>query len=691
MAKSKKGSKKGAKGSSPVRNIGEQKLPDFLTNKRLHCWLIAIFAFVINVNTLTHDFTIDDAIVITDNMYTQQGIEGIPGLLKYDTFKGFFKVEGKDKLVSGGRYRPLTQIMYALEWEFFARPDLDARGIPKKDETGETIYKGSSFIGHLMNVLVNCIAGIILYLLLLLLLKERFSKSFTYFVALAATLLFISHPLHTEAVANVKGRDEIITVITSLSTLYFAIKAWYSKKMAHSIIAYVLYFLALMSKENAITFLGIIPLTYYFVTKMTIPQIVKTTLPFFGVAFVFLLIRGSILGWSLGEPSMELMNNPFIKLEGNRWVHFTFVEKMATVMYSLGKYIQLYIFPHPLTHDYYPRYVDIRSFANWKVILSVLTYAGLVFYAIKGLKTRDLVSYGIIFFLATISLVSNIVFPIGTIISERFMFLPSIGLSLAVAVLAYRWVQPDGKATTYKKLKPMMIGIGVVLLLFGAKTIERNFVWKDNYTLFTTDIKVSTTSAKLHNAVGGELTTIWGPKQTKTPQEAAERKARLEEAIGHLNEVLTIHPTYKGAYLLLGNAHNYLQKFDESIKYFERVLDLAPNDPNGFNNMAITYRDAGRYYGEKENNLEKSARYLLKANEMRPNDYETLRLLGIAFGIQSKHPQAVAYFKQAVDLQPKNADALRNLANAYLYAGDQEKSNEYMQKAIQIDPSIGNK
>ena len=63
-------------------------------NVRLHKVLIFAFAFLLYANTLTHDYTQDDAIVIYDNMFTTEGFSGIPGILKYDTFYGFFKVEG---------------------------------------------------------------------------------------------------------------------------------------------------------------------------------------------------------------------------------------------------------------------------------------------------------------------------------------------------------------------------------------------------------------------------------------------------------------------------------------------------------------------------------------------------------------------------------------------------------------------
>ncbi|MFK7981868.1 MAG: glycosyltransferase family 39 protein, partial [Saprospiraceae bacterium] len=209
-------------------------------NTRLHKWLIFIVAFLLYGNTLTHEYTQDDAIVIYDNMFTTKGFSGIPGILKYDTFYGFFKVEGKDKLVAGGRYRPLTLVMFAAEYALF----------------GE-----SPFIGHLGNVLLYGLLGIVLYLLLIKLFRARGDLPSGELLALLTTLFFMAHPIHTEVVANIKGRDEIMTLLGSLAALLFSLKAYQEEKNWLNIIAGLIFFLGLMAKENAITFLAVVPLT----------------------------------------------------------------------------------------------------------------------------------------------------------------------------------------------------------------------------------------------------------------------------------------------------------------------------------------------------------------------------------------------------------------------------------------------
>ncbi|GJM36005.1 MAG: hypothetical protein DHS20C18_50060 [Saprospiraceae bacterium] len=659
MAKSKKKAT-----SKKVRKPSSTSVyPNWLVNQKAHFWVLGIFSFLLYANTFSHEYTQDDAIVITDNMFTTEGVKGIPGLLKYDTFYGFFKETGKANLVTGGRYRPLSPILFAIEYQLVGK---------------------SPWLGHLMNAVYYALTVILLYLVLLTLFRQVGDEGKAFFIALVASLLFAAHPLHTEAVANIKGRDEILSLLGALGALYLSLKAFLQNKKSLHIAAGIVFFLALLAKENAITFLAIVPLAYYFFTKTDLKNILVQSAPFLVAAIAFILLRTSILGMSLGDTSMELMNNPYLKIENGQWVAFTPGEKLATVMYSLGKYIQLFVFPHPLTHDYYPRHIDLMSWGNWQVLLSLVVYVGLLVVAIRGLRKKDPLAFGILFFLLTLSIVSNVFFPIGVHMAERLMFMPSVGLCLVVAVLLYRFGIHENLKSS--RLKPVLGGLLVVALLFSIKTITRNMAWADNYTLFTTDIAVSKNSAKLRNAVGGELI-AQSNKETNT----AQKTSMLQEAVGHLTEATKLHPTYKNAYLLMGNAYNLLQNFDASIQSYEKALKLDPNYREALNNLGITYRDAGKYYGETKGDTQNAIRYLTKAYEMRPKEFETIRLLGVAYGISQQPLKAIEYFKKNTELDPTNAAAWYDLGIAYIQSGDQLTGMEHIAMAKGLDPQIEEK
>ena len=613
-------------------------------------WLVPVLALVLYANTLGHDYTQDDAIVIYDNMYTTAGVEGIPGLLQYDTFRGFFKTEGKAKLVSGGRYRPLTPVMFAIEYQLFGQ---------------------SPFVGHLINILLYAALGFLVFILLLRLLSPVLPDEAKW-IALAAALLYVAHPIHTEAVANIKGRDEIIAMLASVGALWSAIRYIDGGSRKYIVAAGCLFFVGLLSKENTITFLAILPLAVVLFRQGVVKKLVAPWLAMFVSTVVFLAIRTAVLGLDMGGTPMELMNNPFLKLEAGRYVELDIGEKMATITYTLGRYLSLLTYPHPLTHDYYPRHIGIMSWADPFVLLSLGAYVAMLAAAVVSWRRWPVVSFSILYFLATLSIVSNVVFPIGTNMSERFMFMPSLGFTLLLSYGLYAGVG--------RRLSPnIATGIlALILVLYSVKTVTRNQVWQDDFTLFTTDVHTSSNSAKVLNAAGGALTTeaaklADGPKKT----------AMLEEAVIHLNKALAVHPGYKNAALILGNAEYYLQEYEAAVLAYERALQIAPGYAEAETNLAVALREAGKYAGEKQGDVGKAFKYLKRSIQLSPDDLETVRLLGVASGMTGDHQAAIRYFQQIVDAK-RNSDALTNLAKAYGASGDEATAQRLLAEAQQI-------
>lgn len=641
--------------------------PKWFVQPKLHALALFAFSFILYANTLGHGFALDDAIVIYDNMFVQEGLSGISGILSKDTFFGFFKEEGKAALVAGGRYRPFTLILFTIERAFFG---------------------SSPAVGHLFNTLYYGLTTVMLYLLALQLFRPENSRVKAYFIALATAMLFAAHPIHTEVVANIKGRDEILAMLGSLAALYCSLRAYREKKPVLHIAAALLFFIALMSKENAIMFLFITPLAYYFFTTARAGQIAANSAVPLLPAVAFLFIRFSVLGFGLGEPPMEMMNNPFVKVAGGAYLPFTAHEWLATVIYSLGKYLQLLVLPITLTHDYYPRQVGVMTFADPAALLSLLAYLALGSYALLKLPRKAPMSFAILFYLVTLAIVSNLFFPVGTHLAERLLFMPSAGFCLALAILGYQLASRNtgkGKAPAFAKTRTALGAIALASLMFGARTIARNPVWADNYTLFTTDVKHSPNSAKLRNAVGGELIT------RSVEVSAPEQKTRmLREAIGHLQKAISIHPNYKNAYLLLGNAYNYLQEYEPSIANYQQALSIDPNYRDARQNLGITYKDAGKYYGEKLGQIDQAIDYLKEADKLIPGTYEVVRLLGVAHGIKGQSELAVQYFSRATELAPENASAWFDLGTAYYNLGDAARGEAYRQKALQIDPDFLN-
>ena len=362
-----------------------------LKNKWKPHIVFAVFVFALYGNTLNHSFVLDDTMVITLNRFTQQGIKGIPSILKYDTFAGVLMAVYEDSaieadplnknltIVAGGRYRPLSLVTYALEIEFF--------GKEYKDETNIK-FTGNAFVSHLVNIIMYLFTSCLLFLLLHRLLRPDTNKRWYSTFPFIATLLFLAHPIHTEVVANIKGRDEIMALLGSLSALWFMIKYMDTHKYLHLALGGLCLFLGLLSKENAITFVGIIPVTLYYFVNRTKKELLISMIPLLVASAFFLIIRANVTDSIYPSEVLGLMNNPFLDA--------TKSETITTAFYTLLLYIKLLFFPHPLTWDYYPYHIKIVDWSNSVAVISLLFYLGMGIYAVYGLlKTRDMFSWSI--------------------------------------------------------------------------------------------------------------------------------------------------------------------------------------------------------------------------------------------------------------------------------------------------------
>jgi tetratricopeptide (TPR) repeat protein len=479
-------------------------------------------------------------------------------------------------------------------------------------------------------------------------------------------------------VANIKGCDEMVTLLGSLGALWLTVRAYDTGQLKWGILAALVFFLACMSKENAATFVVVIPLALYIFRDASISKSVRSSLPVWVAFLVFFILRGSILGWKFGDAPMELMNNPFLKIEGNHWVPFTFAEKLATNLFTLGKYLVLLVFPHPLTHDYYPRFISMKTFGDPLVLLSLAVYGFLFWYAVKGLKRQpegqaNPISFGILYFLLTISIVSNIVFPVGTNMGERFVFMPSVGFCLVVAVLLSRLAN----------WKTALAIAALATLFFSVKTVLRNEVWVSNESLFFTDVKTSVNSAKINNACGGVLF-----EKAQKETDTAEQTRMFEQAFGYANQALKIYPNYKDALITRAGCQYFMKNFDGAVADYRAAARIAADDPKPRTYLALALREGGNYFGEQKGDLVKALEFLNESWQLNPEDAKTARLLGVAYGVQNKNQEAFAWFQKAVELAPDNASYLFDLGTAYFLLGDKVQGEALRRKAVEMDPRL---
>lgn len=646
MAKSKR--KQPQPKQAPVVSLPWYRKP------RLQAIVLFALSFLIYANTLGHDFALDDAIVITDNEIVQKGVAGWGELFSHDTFYGFFMDEGKANLVAGGRYRPLTPAMFALEQQINNGP----------------------FLSHLLNVLWYGALVLVIFGFVRDLAKTQ--ERLPWWFAFGVAALFAAHPLHTEAVANIKGRDEIMALLGALGGTWLIFRAAEREHFMGAVAGAGLVFLGSLAKENAITFLAVIPVVLLLFSKNKgTSNPLKYFLPaVIGVA-AFLALRSAVIGLSLGDPVRELMNNPFLELQNGVWVDISSGDRLATVMHTLWEYLRLLFVPTNLVHDYYPRSIPIMSWGALTPWLGLLLHVGLAVFAILKWRTHRFIALSILIYLASLSIVSNVFFSVGTNMSERFLFMPSLGWALAVTALIV-W-------GTRKFSSTIAWAIPVVVLLFSGLTIARNPAWADNFTLFTTDVAKQPNSAKLLNAAGGARVDRY--QSLPSTAQPGQQKLLLD-AKADLTRAIEVHPTYRNAYLLRGNAQLLLKEFDAAITDYDKAIDMSDSYQAATDNLVIALTAAGKAAGEERGDLQTAFRYLRRAEQISPNDYETLRLLGVASGVSGQTAQALDYFRRGSLAKPNDAEAHWNYGIALYNAGQTDLAETAFQEAERLKPGI---
>ena len=535
----------------------------FLSNFWKKNWIPALVLFIIGIGlylqTINYDFVLDDKIVITDNSYTKKGFAGIKEILTTESFQGYFGTQRN--LLEGGRYRPLSIVSFAIEYGLF--------GLNPK-------------IGHFINILLYGLTGMVLFRVLMILFPAKDEKYWYLNLAFIASLLFLLHPVHSEVVANIKGRDEILTLLAALATMYYSLKYASTEKIFHLILSMVLFFLALLSKENALTFLAIIPLSLYFFSEYSFKKIIKVTLPLLGVAIIYLIVRTQVIGYLLnpGKEITNIMNNPFYGLSN--------AEELATIFYTLGLYIKLSIFPHPLTHDYYPYHIPILNWGDFRAILSFLAYLGLGIYALLGIRKKNIIAYGILFYLITLSIVSNLLFSVGAFMNERFIYMSSIGVCIILAYFIARKL-PEIVGTKANILNIALLAVFV--LGFAGKTISRIPAWENTMSLNQAAIKVSPNSCRSNCFMGTALF-----QEYKEMGGGEEKDALLKKISYYIDEALRINPSYGSAMVMKSGivAEHYKQDsdLDKLLDEFYTLLERKKNLP--FIETYITYLGEGR-------------------------------------------------------------------------------------------------
>ena len=697
-----KGRKMGKASRKKAKTIEAKKTDETVSEKPsstkfqhiLSILLILLISIAIYSNTLKNGFVYDDEFTIVNNT-----------LIK--NFSNLSKLFTREYFISSGEmsYRPVVTFTYFIDY---------------------ALYGLKPYGYHLTNLILHAMNGVILYIFLTLCiaqssrLKAQGSKlkttTFTFqsFLnpPLLISLIFITHPVLTEAVNAISFREDLLCFLFFISALILYIShrslliAHCSKFKAFSLqlsaLSHVLYLLALLSKEMAITF-PLVILLYEWIYGKQPPQSPLTKEELNGVSGVFQspLLKGLRGLVPLNKGGFRgLLFNPYIigyvaitcfylylrfflfhnPVEESLEV-WSLYERLITIPYLILKYIILLIAPVSLSADYV--ITPINSPFSPTFIVSMVIVILLLFTIYKlrqsnQINTGALVSpacatadrwcsgapnivFGILFLLITLIPVYNII-PIANPFTERYLYLPITGFTIAIGSILHL-IFNSSWLSSHRSSLIAHCSLLIILSLYSFAVIQRNKIWLDGYSLWSDTVKKSPSGFKPHNNLGNVYLD----------------QGRINEAIEEFQTALKLNPNYVEIHGSLGNVYLDQGRINEAIKEFQTALKLNSKDVKAHNNLGIAY--------EKQGQIDEAIKEYKLALTLNPNYAEVYGNLGNVYLDQGRINEAIEEYLAALKLNPNMVDAYRNLGNVYLDQGRINEAIKEFQTALKLNPN----
>jgi tetratricopeptide (TPR) repeat protein len=406
---------------------------------------------------------------------------------------------------------------------------------------------------HLVNLVLHAAVTWLLYLLLQAILGASPEANNS---AFAAALLFAVHPIHTEAVASVVGRSELLAA-------GFLLAAWILHLRDREIAALICFLLALLSKESAAAFLGLVLLGDYargeWKPRLRYARIAGVTLLYVGLLW-------KVQGGRLGTASISLLDNPLANVPAG-W-------RILNALRVAWKYAGLHFYPATLSCDY--SFNQIPVYLDWRHTLpaavAAMVAVGAWLWAIRKGRRGLVLAGGI--YLAGFATTANILVTAGTIMGERLAYLPSAGFCLLVA-LGWSWLRertPLG--ASMNKDRQRTLAFGMLAVLVGAlaiRTVVRNQGWINNLVLYSAAVRAAPGSAKMHSNLGIQYMDY----------------GQVDLARKEFQAALRIYPDYPDALASYGLLESWMGNNETAGSMMERALNMSRRDNPNYDFMAV--------------------------------------------------------------------------------------------------------
>ena len=608
----------------------------------------AALGLVLYLNTLGHVYCLDDYSAIKENWVTKGGLKHLGTIFSTEYRYGAWNSPGS-------LYRPMTLLMFALEWQI--SPD-------------------NPFVGHLMNAVFYALSGWVLWIT-----WRRVLAGYPPVLPALTVLFFMAHPVHTEVVANIKSRDEIMALLLSTAALYGIWRYWEQRNSRWLVFSVLIYGLGLFFKESAITFLAIYPLAIWFFTDRPLGENLRVSALFFLPALLFLAIRHNVLAAQPYQEIYSALDNFIIAAKDTS-------VRLASAFMMCGRYLQALVFPHPLVSDLgYPQMKPV-TFADWRALASFFAYAGMLIWALFNLRKKHVLAFAILFYLISFSMFSNVLLIIGTSYGERVLYTPSFGFVLALAwlITALFGIKRETESPASEQISnpggqgmALWAVAGLVLLAYSAKTVLRNPAWYTSFTLYKADLPHSPNCAKLNYHIGIETTKEGVDEETSVVKDTAW----VKKGIDAYTRAIQLFPEYHDAYGSRGLAYFRLQQYDSAYVDYQQALKYRPNDDKVLSNMGFIYF--------LRQQLDSAELVYRKSVALNPRFIDARRNLGAVLAMKKQFPQAIEQWQQGLLYEPENPTLLQYIGSAYKDMGQPENAKPWLDRAAAAAAAKGNK
>lgn len=581
-----------------------------------------------------------------------------------------------------GVYRPIRSLYYLFSFK---------------------LWGFNPFMFHLQGLLTHLLVSITIYFIVALISKKSQSKN--NLLPFLTASLFAIHPVHTEAVSYTAASFDSLGILFFFSSFYFYLRADVIKanKQATRLLSWLLAFLSFFTYEMCLM-LPVLIITYEVLTKKLSLKNLTTRLnihlPYFIILGSYGVVR--MLFFKIGTRADYL---------GMGYLAASNQAKVGTLE-VLFTYLRLFFLPTNLTISYpvpetsfmlfyrTAKYLDpsqtiLKVTSDFAYLIPITILAALIFLIFKFLRKNFLVTFSLLWFLISLTPIINII-PQGSVITERYLYIPSFGLSLLTAIFLIKFFSSKFYLSAKFSVLINLFLIFILFVMLILTTYTRNKDWHDLHSIFLSAIRNNPSDFLANGAMGSilleeknydaslkhsQIALTTDPTAFQIRYQIAlayEGKDDLERAITEHNKTLESEPKFFYSNLGLGNIYKKQGKFNQAISEYEKVLSADPN------NFDALYNLAGIYVQKEDWN--KTIEYYQKALKQRPEESIIFGNLGFCYEKLGNINQAIFQYQKALELKPDNYYFLVNLGSLYEKQNNLPLALEKYNQALKIKP-----